>query len=678
MINGLGNPAMISLTGGFYPLDPIFELPLNVSGTSNLSTTITVNSTAVIPDFFYLADDISGTTWTATTGDNLSETGTGDSATPTLAPFLDGTGAAEFQGGKYFTNASPAASSLADNDGVFEFIFFRTSGSNLRFAAFRDESGGEGGWFLAGNNSTMQFRIKDATTVAQLLAITCVSGWNHLIIFYDRSEATSTQSLTAYMNGVLVNHTDGSAVGDVTDAQASISLGGITGSVLDGEGLVLAAQWSQSGWFAGGAQNPTDWLAFSNQRFAQLTGIYPTTYAGTPDPTFTRATNATLDIRDATTGVMTLHKVPSGWPRLARRLDAADGYYAGYLAEPARTNLLTYSEDVSNGSWASNNLIGKSSNVAVAPNGETTSDSFIANGTSGQHGVNHTFSATNTNKYCFSVYAKAGNEPSLKLTSTMGGASFVLTDASLGELAGTPANTHGIENLGGGWCRCWINFTATSTSTMTCYVWANSSATGADSGGTYSGDSSSEEIYFWGAQIEVVDNTTEGPSSYIATTTAATTRNADALTYVASDGNYTDSGSMTVQALMPEQTVAGTRYIYQFGDGGASQMNNVTVQVGDQARWFINPTTGGDLTISTGENASDNTNHTYHVEYDTNNGEVWLDGVSKGTDTAMGLPDVGGDIITLGIGLRLSGINHLGGIVHDLKVYDVPRDPLLK
>ena len=73
---------------------------------------------------------------------------------------------------------------------------------------------------------------------------------------------------------------------------------------------------------------------------------------------------------DQPDGTLQLFNSPANVPRIEYN---ADGTVKGLLIEEARTNLLTYSEDFSNGAWIKGNTT-VVSDVTSAPNGEDTAD----------------------------------------------------------------------------------------------------------------------------------------------------------------------------------------------------------------------------------------------------------------------------------------------------------------
>jgi hypothetical protein len=197
----------------------------------------------------------------------------------------------------------------------------------------------------------------------------------------------------------------------------------------------------------------------------------------------------------------------------------------GLLVEEQRTNLLLQSEDFST-TWT-NADSSENVNVAVAPNGTTTADALVDTTNNSPHSIFQSVAGlAGSTSYTFSCYMKKGSKDFGALVFGpnaswgAGGGAAVFFDLTNGTIsASTPTATGTIQALPNGWYRCTATATTlASPGTVSPRVASSLSGTAQ----TYVGNGD-EAIYIWGAQLE----TGASPTSYIPTTTTATTRSAD-------------------------------------------------------------------------------------------------------------------------------------------------------
>jgi hypothetical protein len=230
----------------------------------------------------------------------------------------------------------------------------------------------------------------------------------------------------------------------------------------------------------------------------------------------------------------------------------------GLLIEDQRTNLLTYSEQFNDASWSKLDAT-ISANAAAAPDNTLTADKLIASATATAHSVFKTFTSLTTNT--FSCYLKAGEYTWGVLRIEGNSTFFNLSTGAVGTSAA--GNTASITPAGNGWYRCSVTRNVVTVGTAATLRPATANNTDSFTGDGVSG------IFIWGVQLEAGASAT----SYIPTTTAALTRNADVATITGTNFNsfwQAGRGGVLVRAL--PSTVSGTRPLVQFDDNTADNI----------------------------------------------------------------------------------------------------------
>ena len=237
----------------------------------------------------------------------------------------------------------------------------------------------------------------------------------------------------------------------------------------------------------------------------------------------------------------------------------------GLLIEEARTNLVTYSEQLDNAAWVKSQVT-VAANATLAPNGLLVADKIIENtAATTYHAIYPGTSPTGsvTGSYTFTVYAKAAERRyiSLDMNSYLDGVVF---DLQNGAVTGTSTfYTSSITPAGNGWYRCSVSKNYTVATVLYAEAIISTSATVPNA---YTGDGTSG-IFIWGAQVEAGAFAT----SYIPTVASTVTRSADVATmtgtnfsswYNQSEGTFVASAD----TLKPP-SVSAVNFIFIASDG---------------------------------------------------------------------------------------------------------------
>ena len=347
--------------------------------------------------------------------------------------------------------------------------------------------------------------------------------------------------------------------------------------------------------------------------------------------TFTRASSGTIVNAEGL-----IESVASGIPRV----DYLTNTNGSLLLEPQRTNLITYSEDLSN--WSSENVT-NGSNVTTSPDGTQNADTIIDSATTTRHINYESFSGNLATERTLSVYAKQNNLRYLFLSVTNSGDSncySAIFDLQSGivsatKVNGTATNSASIISIGDGWYRCIISGTMT-TATDSYFSMIGTSDRSGFTGSLQNNNApiytgSSQSIYLWGAQLEEGSYAT----SYIPTSGTTVTR-------------LQDTSSTTGLSSVIGQT-EGTMYI-DFTYKGLEDVNNMTSLsdggVSNRVQLNISSSGIGALIVSNGVTSftSSNTSlvvgnrYKVAVKYKVNDFALWINGTETSTDTLGDVP----------------------------------------
>lgn len=647
---------------------PTFDLVAGQTTPNDLSDSLTVNSTSMTLVLACDAQGISGTNWTCRDANGnvtLSEAGTGASPTTTInTPFhaLDSAerGVSYLGTGKTHSGATSSVGDIGTDDFIVEWVG-RAPNTN---ASWIDKGiAGTDGWSIGGGLSpNPRLNIRTGSTTTQVNGAASLNQYVHFIAFADRNEA-STNGALAYTNGAPGTGVDVSARSGSLGNASLFAVGGASGSASSGASITGSLRvWKCTACFAGGASNPAQWAPIARQRVATAFGIAPAIAAGTAAPTaLTRATNAQVDVVDG--NVRHLYLVGSNAPRVARRTHSGGTVVAGYMSEPAVSNLALQSQTLGT-TWtaitAGDNVL---ADAFAGADLSVTGDDIDGNNSSGEHGLRQAITVTAAT-HSFSVWAEAGAQTWVALrnaTIANGTAWFDVSTCTSGSCTvgedcaaavGTVqagviqarAQRYPIDTTGDGaadvnLCRVSISYTGTAAAHNHDLLCAS-----ADNTLTYTDADATADCGFWGVRVEAFPTMT----SYLATSSASVVRNADDLRF---DGasHYTGSPStMDVAVLCPTFDDVGSGRFLTVGTGTANYGGLLIDQTNDRpnstgivttTQWTISGVSG---------DVADGIAHALRVNMATNNITAYYDGVSIGTDATATLPTVASSFLYFG------------------------------
>jgi hypothetical protein len=341
------------------------------------------------------------------------------------------------------------------------------------------------------------------------------------------------------------------------------------------------------------------------------------------DLTVTRATSAT---RVNANGV--IESVGANVPRI----DYTGGGCPSILVEPQRTNLTTYSEDLSNVKWLiANGTI--TSNVINSPSGVLNADLYTENALVGDHAIFEvvTYFVSGTT-YTTSFFVKANGRTKVELVSANSG---TCPNGRFDLLAQTATAINGsinakIENVGNGWYKCSVSKVAPNTGLdLPYYVVVENFGILSRLGDGTSG------MYFWGMQTEAGSYAT----SYIPTTSAAVTRNADVIskTGISSLIGQTE-GTIFLDFIPKSNYPLAEQNLLTLYDSVNADNNNIQFIVNSSKQIIIFVLSSGSVVANINTGISALNSHKISIGYKVNDLIVYIDGVQVGVDTSFTIP----------------------------------------
>ena len=341
---------------------------------------------------------------------------------------------------------------------------------------------------------------------------------------------------------------------------------------------------------------------------------------------FSRGSTATYVGRDGL-----IASAASGVPRI----DFTNDTKGHLLLEPSRTNQITYSNGFDDSSWQKS-AVNVTANAGISPDGTNNAYLIEAQSSTSQHRVRKTNAPPTT--VSASIFAKKGTTDYAYFFCGGGSkaiqAIFDLSDGSVTDSVGFNATLTSASSvsLGNGWYRLQLSgsFVTAPTNRIGIIPYYQSTINGnPDTGWLGNGES----IYIYGAMEE----NNSYPTSYIPTTGATSTRNADVCNNSGSAQDFNDSEGVLYAEIAGLAEDIGASKNFAISDG----TNNNAVK-------FVFKIAGSQIGLILRSNATTTVSMTYNMpvsnffkmafKYKANDCALWVNGTEVLTDTNATMP----------------------------------------
>jgi len=339
------------------------------------------------------------------------------------------------------------------------------------------------------------------------------------------------------------------------------------------------------------------------------------------------------------------------------RIDYTGGGCPHILAEPQRTNLLTYSEDFSSGIWGNYNSTVTSS-VTTAPDGLLSGSKFSGTADVTAHTLFlNAYTVVASNDYTYSVFAKKNESNFIQINTGSGFsnlyANFDLDNGVVGNFNTLDAN---IESYSNGWFKCSVKANSSTTTGQTTFSIIESLTDARNP----SFNALNKSVYIWGAQLEEGSYAT----SYIPTSGSTVTRNQDIFTRdgIGSLINSTEGVLFVEMAALSLLSDVSRVIMLTSSDG----LNYVNIYFQSNGKLTVYNNVNGVNTVLFEQVLNDITLfNKCALKWGSQGYELWANGIKLESSTSTSVP-IGLSEINFNWN---GGIRHFYGKVKQLQVY---------
>ena len=325
------------------------------------------------------------------------------------------------------------------------------------------------------------------------------------------------------------------------------------------------------------------------------------------------------------------------------------------LLEPQSTNLITYSEDLTNG-WLQSS-VDITSNVIIAPDGTMTADLITPQTNNNFHYVrSNNGGDLSASGYNMSFFAKANGYNFVRVFNNIIGVGVDIDIVN--EVVSNKSVEIGdvsVKNYGE-WKKIEVQYIGSRTFS---YLAIQPMPTGGLT--TFSGNGFSG-VYVWGAQIEALSY----PTSYIPTNGSTQTRAAETCTGAGTSSIF-ESTEGILYFEVAFNNAAANNISLSDGSGG-NRVNFAASLTANRFKGVVR--VGGTTVFNVHAQAIDNTQNfnKYAIKWKENDFALWCNGTERNTDTS-GSSFSAGTLTTLSFN-RGDALNDFHGKIRDIRVYN--------
>jgi hypothetical protein len=309
------------------------------------------------------------------------------------------------------------------------------------------------------------------------------------------------------------------------------------------------------------------------------------------------------------------------------RLDYSNGTCPSLLVEPQRTNVLPYSEDFTNVAWSKYGVT-ISSNSILSPSGIQNADKIVSDNGASTCGIGQFNTISTGTNYTYSTYLKKGEVTWIQLIIVNITVFRVWVNLDNGTIGTNGFSSATLDDVGNGWFKFSAVFNSLGVSTTNYITLANG-----DNIDSFTGNGTSG-VYAWGAQLEAGSY----PTSYIPTTSASVTRNADVIskTGISSLIGQTE-GTMFVDAYITGKDTSNGSILFATDKVSSGAIMRILYTPTNALRFDVFDGTSFQCQISAGAyNVGDRLK--IAGGYKANDFVMYVNGTQIGTDTSGSVP----------------------------------------